>query len=596
MYNDVDIRKGWYGKVSYDKDGNETGFRRKGRAAIIKRILSSIENKEVYLDLEYKYLGKLRHYVFARKNIVDKRLVSDIAGNGVDVTSTSFNTFVDSLRFQESFIKGETKSFEKLGWIQIPSNKQNSQWCYRCSELIGDEGIYLGSVALAPQGTLDGWKKMLKKEVLGNTGLELAVLAGLSAVVVGYIGVKATCDNPIIHLNLPSGRGKSTTCSLVCSVSGEMFEGERTVSDEYGDAKSQISIYGSWGATEKATISTNSGNRGVVVILNELGKFMGKDMTSIIFNLSEGSDIKRLRKDLACNVSDGYNTVFVSCGEMSLVSRCKSKLDGIRIRVMEIQEALTKDAAHARRIKQACQENNGHAAPVLAKYIIDNYTPDDVLQHYKKVLDSLIGKAPKHIPDRFIEKFPAYFVTTAEIAEKALGIKFNVDTIVDFCYKCYDTQKAEEGSVDSSYNDVIGECKVNINNFYDNPNDVVPKVVWGNVTFPAKIDGNTVITEEYAIRKSVLNEILDRKNHPNVSTCIKKWKEAGVLSFEKGRNTRERKINGVSEDVYVLQVRMPYNPDIHKPKNVKSSLVKKSNVKVSKIRSLLEEIDEDDDP
>ena len=82
-------------------------------------------------------------------------------------------------------------------------------------------------------------------------------------------------------------------------------------------------------------VATQAGNRGVVTVLNELGKSLTKNMTRLIFDLSEGSDKKRLNTDLKARISKGYSTTFISTGESSLLEKCDTKLEGLAVRVME---------------------------------------------------------------------------------------------------------------------------------------------------------------------------------------------------------------------------------------------------------------------
>ena len=336
---------------------------------------------------------------------------------GADITARTFDCFVDSIRLQEDKTTSITNIFQKLGWIKIPYHGQ-LEYSYRCSKLVGNIcGEYDGNLELKPKGKLEDWLSMVKTEILGRPQLETILLAALSAPIVGIHGMNTTTDNPIYHINFSSGKGKSTVCYLAASVSGEPFDGARNEYNHYGIMREKSSVYGSWGATAKATVTAHAGNRGVVAILNELGKFVGTDMTTIVFNLSEGSDIKRLNTQLQTIVTEGFNTVFISCGEMSLIDRCKSKLEGIRNRIMEIAVPMTESAEHSRRIKEGCCKNNGFAAPMIAKYIIDNGGYEMIQDLYNETLRELTSTAPEGISGRFIEKFPTFLAVTAKLAQ-----------------------------------------------------------------------------------------------------------------------------------------------------------------------------------
>ncbi len=556
MYHDTDIRGGFFGTVHYDNEGKETYFEEKGKTVTLEEILCSLEDNEITWRVSFDYIGSKKSFDIPRNSIAEKKLASFLQGKGADVTARTFNCFVDSMRLQENQKCGGTNTFQRLGWIKLPVNGA-FEYHYRCTKLLGGlNAEYTGNLVLKPKGKLADWKEMIETDVLGRPQLETIVLAALSAPIVGLHGINATTDNPIYHINCRSGRGKSTASALATSVSGEPFEGMRTDYDSHGVQKQYSSVYGSWGATPKATISSHSGNRGVVVVLNELGKFVGGDMTTVIFNLSEGSDIKRLNTQLQTLVTEGFNTVFISNGEMSLIGRCKSKLEGIKNRVMEISVPMTEDAEHARRIQSGSVANNGFAAPMMANYIIHNGGYSMIQEMYQQTLSELVASAPQGISGRFIEKFPTFLVMAAKIAKEALQIEFNINSVVSFCYECAQKVAEEEGEIDSSYADVIGECSTNVKNFFNRGQSFTPQPLWGAVSYPNRKEGDKLVVAEYALKKNILKELLEKHGHPNMNTCLNIWKEAGVLNHEEGRNTRSRKLSldTPTEDVYVLKV------------------------------------------
>lgn len=576
MYDHVDIRNDVYGVIAYDSDGNETAFYEKGRAVILDEICEDLENGDIVWRVSFTYLGQRKRYELPRSRIADKKLVAELQGKGADVTAKTFNCFVNSMRLQEDQATSYVNTYRNLGWIKLSSNGQ-FEIAYRCTKLLGGRSAeYLGDLCLTPKGTLDGWISMVTAEVLGRPPLETVLLAALAAPIVGLLGLNLTTENPILHINYRSGRGKSTACKLATSVSGESFEGKKNVYDKRsGQMKAISSVYGTWGSTAKATISSLAGNRGVVVVLNELGKFVGNDMSSVVFNMSEGSDIKRMNARLETILVEGFSTVILSCGEMSLIDRCKIKLEGLRYRVMELAVPMTEDADHARRIHRGCKENNGFAAPMIAKYIIENGGYDMVESLYEETLRDLTASAPEGIPDRFIEKFPTYFVMAAKLAKESMGLDFDVDSVVDFCYDCWRASAEEDGEVDRSFEDVISECRTFQHNFYTQGSNNDPLELWGTIAYPRRIEGNKIVAVEYGIRRSCLKEILSKYGHPNLKTCVDIWKASGVLDYETGRNTRYRTINskGDKERLFVLKI------IADAPEKTQSKIVRKSKLK-----------------
>lgn len=569
----------------YKKINNKSQFIPLAKAPILAEVFECIEDDTVVLKLASPYYGRNKVAYVPRRNLADPSLGKDLSDLGFDVTSRLLNHFVDAIRLQEEDLENAnippTLAYSSLGWIRIPCEDPNTgqlsfQLCYRSNKLIGSNqpAKYVGPYDIAPLGSFDLWQQLMIDDVIPYPALQLVLVAALSAVIVGLLAMKIPIENPILHLNLPSGKGKSTAGFVAASTTGKPFEGSMPSVDEDGKVVDKLSVYQSWGATDNAMVATMAGNRGTVTILNELGKCLTKNMERLCFDLSEGSDKKRLTADLKTRISKGYSTVFISTGESSLLEKCSSKLEGLAIRVMEVTAPLTKDAAHANRIKEGTFANCGFAAPMLAQYIIDHGGIDYVLPKYKGWVSKLRAQYP-NTPnmERFVEKFSALFVTTAEIASEALNLPFDIPGLLSFLEE-YDRQYgAQRNTSAASYDVIIQHCRSQQHKFYIRHDKSLPKVripeevasapigeCWGRITNMAKehTDGRLIV-QEFEIRQEDMHNILRSKGYSNRSTCIAAWKELGVLDYEDETHAcRSRKIDpssakGSNEAVYVLR-------------------------------------------
>lgn len=440
----VGIVDGYYGRWKAAKNKDEDPeFLPLGKAVTVENVTRNIETDEVHLMLSHMYLGEKIKARIPRKDLADHTLLQDLAKTGADIAKRDFDILVDSLRLQEHLMDangyGAEKVYSHLGWKSMPKrdvagNAIGSMLCYRAATMIGGYSAkYDGPLVVEPKGSFEGWRDVVRKEVLGHPPLEFVLVAALAAPINGLIATSTTGENPIVHIHGLSGTGKTTAAILGSSTSGEPFDGERTVYDRHGILSRKRSVYGSWSGTENGILGQCSGNRGAVIVLNELGKFRGKDLTSLIYNFSEGTDKIRLDKDMVPYQLEGYTTVFLSVGEFSILEACKSKADGLRSRVMEIEGALTASAEHADKIKAACRRHNGWAAPMMAEYIIHKMGMKRVLEVYGLYCKALKERWPDTPgKERFVSKFAALFLTAADIAEPALGIKFDLQGILDF--------------------------------------------------------------------------------------------------------------------------------------------------------------------
>jgi len=562
-----------YGTVKYNKETKTNDFTRLGKAVFVDEIQESIETTDVKLKLAFDYNGE-KTLVVPRSVLVDKTKISDLANAGIDVTLKFFNVFVDTIRMQEQelLLKGENvvDVFEHLGWIEIPDfdndgSLKSLELCYRAHELIGAHNAkYVGSYLIEPMGEFEPWREMVISEVVGRGAAEIVLIASLTSVIVGLLAMRISVENPILHVYYLSGKGKSTLAALSASVSGQPFQGEKKVFDmETGCYRSMKSLMQSWASTANAIVTSQAGNRGVPTILDELGKYRGKNPADVIFNFSEGSDVKRLNSQMQDYISEGYSTAFISFGESSLLDKCQDKLEGLNVRVLEINKPLTDSAAQARKIKNTVMHNNGWAAPMLAEHIINHGGVDAVLKIYNTWVDELTKTLPLNSSgERVVEKFYALFITTAQIASAALNIPFDIDGILNFFIDHEKEHGAERNISASSYEVVLEACSVNRHKFYrkelyapyNRKNSVAESSplaeCWGRIS---KVDyeltdGRKVI-EEIEIYPSAVEGILAKNGFPNKKTCFDAWKTADLIDYEDSKNYRKRKVDPFSNEL-----------------------------------------------
>ncbi|MBE6899268.1 MAG: DUF927 domain-containing protein [Ruminococcaceae bacterium] len=563
------IQNGYFGRLEYNTKAKTSKFIAFGKAVIVDDICEDIENGDVFLELHFDYLGKCKKIKVLRDEIADQAFLKTLARKGGAGSKNNYQTLVDTIILQEEDFENNGYSaspvYNNLGWIYLPNGNSDYDLCYRANHLIGAQNAeYVGDYDVREYGRYTEWKNLIEKQVVGSPVLEVTLIASLAAVPNGIISAQTGIGNPIIHLCYASGKGKSTALALAASTAGKPFDGEVKEIDVNGDTKIFKSIYQSWSSTDNAMVTAQAGNRGVVTVLNELGKSLSPNMTRLIFDLSEGSDKNRLNKDLKSSISEGFTTTFISCGESSLLDRCKSKYEGLAVRVMEINKPVTDSAEQSREIVKVCKNNGGFAAPMIAKYIIDNGGVDFVMDIYNRWVETLqaeIINTPS--AERFVEKFAALFMATAEIATDALGIEFDIEGIHDFLCR-YDEENGNARDTSaSSYNIIIEKCHINKKKFYVRHGKFTATIepineAWGRITHKNKAlpDGRTLV-EEIEIRPSIVEKILSDNGFTNIKTCAEAWTNAGLISRDKDRPTRTRKIevnSEVTEDVYVFRV------------------------------------------
>ena len=195
----------------------------------------------------------------------------------------------------------------------------------------------------------------------------------------------------------------------------------------------------------------------------------------------------------------------------------------------------------------------------MAEYIIANGGEAYVLPIYKGYCNSLMNVLPATgSTDRFVEKFAALFMTTAEIASKALDIHFDLAGLQQFFVE-YEASAGQERNVAAnSYEVIIEACRTYKKCFYVDGEPPAGAKLYGRITTPGKIlDDGRIVVEEFSVRRDFLERVLKKKTFPNITTCAEEWKKMGVLDYEAGHLTRSRKVDPKgekAENVFVFRV------------------------------------------
>ena len=561
FWTDAGIRGDYYGKWSQDYTTKEYKFKPLGRAIWLNDVIKNITDGTFSYKVSFKTEDDVCKQTISKSDAMNVRTIQTLCQYGADIPQKHVDIVIDTLRWQEewNFTQKQRCSFvhTDLGWHDP---KNSNEPMFKATTSIGGKlprnSKYVGNVNISQGGTYEGWKKMVEDHVLGHAALETILIAALSSVVVGLIGEDTTRENPILHFADSSSSGKTTSAMLAASVGGRPFQGSERNRDT---GKLQSSLYQSWYGTVNAIIGLQKGNMGFPIILDELSKIGGNtDLTSLIYNFSDGTDKSRMSKERDIVKVDPFRTSILSFGEISLLDKCKEKNDGLRLRVFEISGKLTEDAEHSRMLKKLCGENYGFALEKMARYILAKGGKKYVLSGYDKAIKTFSDSLPVFPGvDRFFEKFYAVYLTTVIIAKKALGIKFHLKKIFNFLNENLEKKIEKGNSAEGAYERLLEKFRANAHHINIKGCDTDKKVeCWGaynEVSYVA--DNGQKVIGEYSIRKNIFAEQLRLLGFVNKETIIKGFKKLGCLNYENGRDTRRRKIGSdTAELCYVIRV------------------------------------------
>lgn len=318
--------------------------------------------------------------------------------------------------------------------------------------------VYTGNLDLNKHGEFQAWCEGIQADILPHTKTLVAFLGGACAIPTGLIGSVRHYTNPIFHFYGDSGTGKSCIGKIIASIYGRPFDEPVEI-----DGLLYNSVYGSWTGTENAIRDNCVGNHGMTIILNELGKSRIKDMGGLLYDFSEGTTKKRSSATGDVRQRQGYRTSFVSIGEFSIFHKCTEVYEGLLNRVMELDAPFTVDAAHAKRLEKLGYDHCGHAAEIMAAYILNNGGQSLLVEIYDRHYCSFEEKLqnPSPTANRFLSTFAAPILMTAELANLSWNLNIDVNEIEEFLLDYLKTKETEADLVKVRFDLIIELCMRN---------------------------------------------------------------------------------------------------------------------------------------
>ncbi|KIL45564.1 hypothetical protein KP77_28560 [Jeotgalibacillus alimentarius] len=517
------------GKLYYKNSDPEEGEKDAPKEEVISRhvkikeITQDLHSKEVELVLEYVYKGQMMELLISRRQLElteFKKLVS----KGVDASFHNAARVNRFLNFQESSAPFYNKH-SKMGWWV-----KEDQLIYQHHQLHGSkslQSIYSGPFNIEPTGSLEGWKSIIKKEVIGHAPLELALMLGFSAPVVGYLQKFIDTDSLLFHLSGESSTGKTTAARLAVSAFGKP-----------SDKKN--GLIRSFNSTANALYRQLINNTGVPFVLDEASSDTRRNFTDFIYKLAAGNDKMRLTKEAELREIDSWETSFIFTAEHSLLEKSNQNT-GLMMRLFEFKDIeWTKNAKNADRLKVGLNEHYGHAGVTFVQHML-TLDENDVIDRWQKLKQLCLEKMQETdaFSSRVSDKF-AVVMLAGEIAEKALGLKFDHDGVLDMLI-AQDQEMANQRDItERALKYIVNQLYVNKKKFKTALFEFEERECWGAIEYK---NGNT----EVYIVSSILQNLLKDGDFSDPNLIVKKWKEKGVVKGAKDKNVIKKSIPEVDD-------------------------------------------------
>ena len=548
-----------YGRFEPAEEGEGFEFVGYGRYIAIETVSKDIDGGSPILTIGYDTLDGARENVNMRRETLSKKkdVQTILLKCGADAYDTSLNTLMNCLRVSEEKAQ-RGQCFHRTGWIIEVAGTDEERLFFKGRSLVSsaednEEANYVGPYDLSKKGSFAVWKNMINQHVLGWPALEIAVLIGLSSIISSEWGAR----NLIFHFVGDSGTGKTTSAILAISVMGcpNSVETRRYLG---ADGKPMRSLMSSWKGTSNALIAKLDGLDGTLMVFDELSKVESTEiLTSTIYTLSDGADKDRMLSPTEMQSTNVIRTNILSVGEESLLEKANNQNSGLNVRVCEISTKFTDSAAQAETIAATCYENYGHAGMRFAQYIVDNMSYVDVADLRERNLtiyaNALVTAGSQSNTIRRLAEFGAILLTAADIAEKALGIHFSKNKIIDFLVEQQINADSNTDIGIRAHNALRGFVNANIGSFITNGSSVWTK----NITCLGKVETPPGGSMEVSILASEFPKIMKSLGYNNPALILQKFKAAGFLKHEVGKNYRKRQITKAGGTVRVNVVSFP---------------------------------------
>lgn len=248
-----------------------------GGAVYVKKIYKVIDDfNRIELLLEFDYMDETIEYQMPRKNLTRRELLK-LSDLGLDINDFNAKYYAEFIQMQE-VNKRINNIHANIGWDSIKGKE-----IFKGYKALGVKSAYVGSLDITPKGDKDSFSAFVN-EYIKDTPLTLAMLMGLSATLVGYIGNNVGYANAVYHLYGDSSTGKSTSAALAVSMGSNPIFGEN-------------SLMRTFDATENMILKLLVGNYGFSITFDEASMFPSKDFSRFIYRMASGTEKGRLTRE-----------------------------------------------------------------------------------------------------------------------------------------------------------------------------------------------------------------------------------------------------------------------------------------------------------
>ncbi len=532
--------------------------------------LENINNRKENLRLSFFRNGYWKHHIVERSKVYTTREITLLADYGVDVSSINSKHLVKYLSLFEAENNENIPNAQVTNHLGWQENRASFLWGRKFFRKDGDDVIEIETEQIDAQhwnknlmffkGNDDGDEQIARAYY--SKGSYKKWIDAINSIhkypkVMGavYISLVAPfldilkAENFTIDFANSTSTGKTTTLRIAASCWGNP------------DERSSSSVLHTWDATYVWIENCASILNGLPLFLDDTklagtGSFKGKaadKVSKVIYAVANGrgrerGSIKGTRE------TGSWRTVLLSSGEQSAVDFTED--GGTRGRVIiswgglfdgSIEQAQSDTASFVKQVNMAVQENFGHAAPRIIRYILENdnkwaeWRKSYLLQREKRALNAGNNEIAGRVSDYF-----AAIMTVIPIIHKALPelqwSKENVINILEEFKKATITGSKEADRHTEALHQLYSWAASNESSFYyrHDDNGRIPNNGWAgawkrDISFKDK-------WTEIAFRTFRVRDLLTEWGFEAKAT-IAVWRDRKWLNTDKSGRGKQVKID-----------------------------------------------------
>ena len=349
-----------------------------------------------------------------------------------------------------------------------------------------------------------------------------------------------------------SSSGKTTALYLATSIFGSP------------DVRCGNGLVSSWHGTRNALLRRLMGVNGVLLGLDEFSMSSERNVTQLVYAISEGKEKERLSRDarlLNC-LSGTY--IVMSTGECSIYSKTNGNL-GLTVRILEMQDiAWTESAEQSENIKRFVKSNYGHGAvefgKKLSEWLMDN-SLNALFERYEDWRSYYCAMCTfKARMERMGGRY-ALIILAADLLNEWFGFEMDCKALTKFLVDNETNSGNDRDSYDGVYDKLVACIRGNYNHFshcytskgkleqYKAPEE------WGIAEYlhdVVKVDG-TDSRMLVLIAVPYFDKIVSKDLNYEDPKAIRKWlKSKGYTKCEEGHDYYRKVFDGIRNKYVAL--------------------------------------------